>query len=124
MTSVIHFKLRSAIETHVVRFDGVFMVVEELRREIMRKLGLDHDFKSDIKINNAQTGDGAFCATAIFACHIYPYLPAPVACAAYEDDTFRVARNTTVIVRRVPAVRPRPYIPRSRELVVTASRYT
>ena len=59
MAGVVYFKLRSAIETYQVAFDGVFISVSELKDIIMCKLGIDNDYRSDIKLSNAQTGLGA-----------------------------------------------------------------
>ena len=58
MSGVVYFKLRSALESHHIRFDGVFLSVSELKESIRCQLGLDRDYKSDILLSNAKTGEG------------------------------------------------------------------
>ncbi|KAI7897820.1 DWNN domain-containing protein [Cokeromyces recurvatus] len=82
--SVIYYKLRSAKDSDydVFTFDGPGATVFDLKREIIRakKFGKGTDF--DLAVYNAQTDE------------------------EYKDDTFIVPRNTSVIVRRLPAARP------------------
>ncbi|KAI8356688.1 DWNN domain-containing protein, partial [Blakeslea trispora] len=82
--SVIYYKLRSAKDSDydVFTFDGPGATVFDLKREIIRakKFGKGTDF--DLAVYNAQTDE------------------------EYKDDMFVVPRNTSVIVRRLPASRP------------------
>ncbi|KAI8050637.1 DWNN domain-containing protein [Gilbertella persicaria] len=82
--SVIYYKLRSAKDSDydVFTFDGPGATVFDLKREIIRakKFGKGTDF--DLAVYNAQTDE------------------------EYKDDMFVVPRNTSVIVRRLPAARP------------------
>ncbi|KAF7725861.1 E3 ubiquitin-protein ligase rbbp6 [Apophysomyces ossiformis] len=82
--SVIYYKFKAAKDSDydVYTFDGAGATVFDVKREIIRakKLGKGTDF--DLAIYNAQTDE------------------------EYRDDAFVVPRNTSVIVRRLPASRP------------------
>jgi len=80
--SVIYYKLKSAKDYDTVTFDGISLSVFDLKHEIMvsKKLGKGTDF--DLSVSNAQTGE------------------------EYTDDLATIPRNTSIIVRRVPAERP------------------
>ncbi|KAI7871622.1 DWNN domain-containing protein [Spinellus fusiger] len=82
--SVIYYKFKAAKDSDydVFTFDGAGATVFDVKREIIRakKLGKGTDF--DLAIFNAQTDE------------------------EYKDDSFLVPRNTSVIVRRLPASRP------------------
>ncbi|KAL0088194.1 DWNN domain-containing protein [Phycomyces blakesleeanus] len=82
--SVIYYKFKAAKDSDYdfFTFDGAGATVFDVKREIIRakKLGKGTDF--DLAIYNAQTDE------------------------EYKDDVFLVPRNTSVIVRRLPASRP------------------
>ncbi|KAI8136885.1 DWNN domain-containing protein [Fennellomyces sp. T-0311] len=82
--SVIYYKFKAAKDSDydVFTFDGPGATVFDVKREIIRakKLGKGTDF--DLAIYNAQTDE------------------------EYKDDVFVVPRNTSIIVRRLPASRP------------------
>ncbi|KAI9498137.1 DWNN domain-containing protein [Zychaea mexicana] len=82
--SVIYYKFKAAKDSDydVYTFDGPGATVFDVKREILRakKLGKGTDF--DLAIYNAQTDE------------------------EYKDDVFVVPRNTSIIVRRLPASRP------------------
>ncbi|KAI7875959.1 DWNN-domain-containing protein [Lichtheimia hyalospora FSU 10163] len=82
--SVIYYKFKAAKDSDydVFTFDGPGASVFDVKREIIRakKLGKGTDF--DLAIYNAQTDE------------------------EYKDDVFIIPRNTSIIVRRLPASRP------------------
>ncbi|OAD01478.1 CCHC-type zinc finger transcription factor [Mucor lusitanicus CBS 277.49] len=82
--SVIYYKLRSAKDSDydVFTFDGPGATVFDLKREIIRAKKFGKGTEFDIAVYNAQTDE------------------------EYKDDVFVVPRNTSVIVRRLPAARP------------------
>ncbi|CAM6098735.1 unnamed protein product [Calypogeia fissa] len=82
----IHFKFRSAVEYDSVNIEGHFVSVINLKDKIIeaKNLGKGTDF--DLLITNAQTGE------------------------EYTDDAFLVPKNTSVIIKRVPATRAKPIL--------------
>lgn len=82
MSSSVHFKFKSQKEPSRVTFDGTAISVFDLKREIIQinKLGDGSDF--ELAIYNE--GDNT----------------------EYDDDTSLIPRSTSVIARRLPAVRP------------------
>jgi protein MPE1 len=82
MSSSVHFKFKSQKEPSRVTFDGTAISVFELKREIItiNRLGDGSDF--ELAIYNE--GDNT----------------------EYDDDTTLIPRSTSVIARRLPAIRP------------------
>ncbi|KAG6551945.1 hypothetical protein Mapa_006562 [Marchantia paleacea] len=82
----LHFKFRSAVEYDSVNIEGHFISVANLKDKIIvaKNLGKGTDF--DLLITNAQTGE------------------------EYSDDAFLVPKNTSVIIKRVPATRTKPVL--------------
>ncbi|BFI08027.1 E3 ubiquitin-protein ligase RBBP6 [Marchantia polymorpha subsp. ruderalis] len=82
----LHFKFRSAVEYDSVNIEGHFISVASLKDKIIeaKNLGKGTDF--DLLITNAQTGE------------------------EYSDDAFLVPKNTSVIIKRVPATRAKPVL--------------
>jgi protein MPE1 len=82
MSSSVHFKFKSQKEPSRVTFDGTAISVFDLKRDIiqMNKLGDGTDF--ELAVYNE--GDNT----------------------EYDDDTTLIPRSTSVIARRLPAVRP------------------
>ncbi|KAI9274226.1 DWNN domain-containing protein [Sporodiniella umbellata] len=82
--SVIYYKFKSAKDSDydVYTFDGPGATVADLKGEIIRAKKMDKGTDFDIAIYNAQTDE------------------------EYKDDMFMVPRNTSIIVRRLPASRP------------------
>jgi len=78
----VHYKFKSSKDFDTVNFDGAVISVADLKREIIRqqKLGKANDF--DLEITNAQTNE------------------------EFKEDTHLIPKNTSVIVKRVPATRP------------------
>ena len=80
MSSTIQFRFQSSKSFDAITFSGMMIKLLELKRAIVEKLKLDRahmDF--DLAVSNAQTKE------------------------AYGDDNMMVPKNTSVIVRRVPA---------------------
>ncbi|KAH9892284.1 DWNN domain-containing protein [Xylariomycetidae sp. FL2044] len=82
MTSCVFFKFKSQKEPSRVEFDGTGITVFELKRDIIVKSGL---------------GDGSDFDLAIYA---------EDGAEEYDDDTTVIPRSTTVIARRLPALKP------------------
>lgn len=99
--SSIYYKLRSAKESDydVFTFDGPGATVFDLKREIIRAKKFGKGTEFDIAIYNAQTEEGIIKKlnkkdfSLIFKLE-------------YKDDVFVIPRNTSIIVRRLPASRP------------------
>lgn len=100
--SVIYYKLRSAKDSDydVFTFDGPGATVFDLKREIIRAKKFGKGTEFDIAVYNAQTDEGKL--RVIHSTNIYINAQG----TEYKDDVFVVPRNTSVIVRRLPAVRP------------------
>ncbi|XP_065065876.1 E3 ubiquitin-protein ligase RBBP6-like [Rhopilema esculentum] len=79
--SSIHYKFRSSLEYDTLTFDGPSISLSDLRDAIMvqKKIGKNPDFF--LEITNAQTKE------------------------VYEEDNDQVPRNTSVVVKKVPAAR-------------------
>eukprot|EP00850_Spirogloea_muscicola_P021552 SM000253S09041 [mRNA] locus=s253:145051:152434:- [translate_table: standard] len=80
----IHFKFRSAVDFDSLNIDGHFISVGNLKERIIEHKNLGNGLNFDLVITNAQTSED------------------------YTDDAFLVPRNTSVIIKRVPATRSRP----------------
>ncbi|CAO3672611.1 unnamed protein product [Rhizopus microsporus] len=82
--SVIYYKFKVAKDSNynVFTFDGPGATVFDLKAEIIRAKRLGKGTNFDLAIYNAQTDE------------------------EYKDDNFMVPRNTSIIVRRLPASRP------------------
>jgi protein MPE1 len=82
MSSSVHFKFKSQKEPSRVTFDGTAISVFDLKREIItiNRLGDGTDFELAIYNESDNT--------------------------EYDDDTTLIPRSTSVIARRLPAIRP------------------
>ena len=82
MSSSVHFKFKSQKEPSRVTFDGTAISVYDLKREIItiHRLGDGTDFELAIYNESDNT--------------------------EYDDDTTLIPRSTSVIARRLPAIRP------------------
>ncbi len=58
MTSVIHFKFRSALLSETLNFDGDYLSLLDLKRLIAKKKGLLNAADIDFAITNKITGEG------------------------------------------------------------------
>eukprot|EP00011_Vannellida_sp_DIVA3-517-6-12_P007638 CAMPEP_0114628906 /NCGR_PEP_ID=MMETSP0168-20121206/13074_1 /TAXON_ID=95228 ORGANISM="Vannella sp., Strain DIVA3 517/6/12" /NCGR_SAMPLE_ID=MMETSP0168 /ASSEMBLY_ACC=CAM_ASM_000044 /LENGTH=412 /DNA_ID=CAMNT_0001840327 /DNA_START=118 /DNA_END=1352 /DNA_ORIENTATION=- len=83
MTSLIHFKFKSSkADYDTVVFDGAFISLNDLKGEIVRKKQMEKATDFDLIIINAQTNE------------------------AYKEDQTLIPKNTSVIVKRIPSLRP------------------
>jgi protein MPE1 len=82
MSSSVFFKFKSQKEPTRVEFDGTTITVFELKRDIILKSGLGDGTDFDLAIYTEDGGE------------------------EYDDDTALVPRSTTVIARRLPALKP------------------
>ncbi|CAM6015692.1 unnamed protein product [Sphagnum balticum] len=83
----VHFKFRSAMEYDSIDIDGPFIAIGGLKEKIVEHKNLRSATDIDLLITNAQTGE------------------------EYTDDSFLVPKNTSVIIKRVPASGPKPILP-------------
>ena len=98
MASFVYFKFKSQKDPTRISFDGPFIQVWDLKREIISisKLGDGSDF--DLRIyNEANEGKYIFSAS--------PKLSTNIA-AEYTDDTDLIHKDSTVLARRLPAAIP------------------
>ena len=78
MASTVHYKFKSQKDYDSIEFDGMFISVGDLKRQITDKRGLGRDQAMELQLTNAQTNE------------------------EYEDDAVLVWKNTSVIAKRVP----------------------
>mmetsp|Transcript_35799 Transcript_35799/g.113128 ORF Transcript_35799/g.113128 Transcript_35799/m.113128 type:complete len:462 (-) Transcript_35799:45-1430(-) len=83
MSGSVHFKFKSALNYDTVSFDGVFISVSELKKSIADKKHLPKGSEAELVVCDAQTNE------------------------EYSDDGFLLPKNTSVIVRRVPGLKPK-----------------
>lgn len=100
MASSVFVKFMSQKEPRRIEFDGTGISVFELKRDIIVKNGLDRsgtDF--DLALYNEDGSDGEYGDR--------PLTRAPrLTLVEYDDDTTVIPRSTTVLARRLPAMRP------------------
>eukprot|EP00249_Psilotum_nudum_P023482 c28890_g1_i5 orf=401-3727(+) len=77
----VHFKFRSAVEYDSVGIDGHFISIANLKEKIVEQKSLGKGADFDLVITNAQSGE------------------------EYTDDNQLLPKNTSVIIKRVPATR-------------------
>ena len=82
MTSTVHYKFKRQKDYDSLGFDGMFISVGDLKRQIAEKKGLAGDRNMELQLTNAQNDE------------------------EYADDSTMVWKNTSVIVKRVPVARP------------------
>lgn len=100
MSSSVFFRFKSQKEPSRVVFDGTGISVFELKREIisLNRLGDGTDF--ELVISEEDTNEGELVRLES-AFHI-----SWLTQVEYDDDTVIIPRSTTVIAKRLPAVRP------------------
>jgi len=102
----VHYKFKSAKDYDTVTFEDAYISLGELKRLIIsqKKLGKGNDF--DLKVTNAQTNDGltsfVYLTTTTFRTSNAYNLSSRT---EYEEDSTLIPKNTSVIIRRVPATR-------------------
>ena len=124
MASRVQFKFKSAVTSETVLFDGTYISVGDLKREIVDKKGLSKDHAAELLLSEAQTGRGTRTGEAhLLAAHLglppaaaaavtptpcrslvtwCRVLLSPARPAEWTDDSELIQKNTSVIVRRVP----------------------
>lgn len=101
MSSSVYFRFKSQKEPSRVVFDGTGISVFELKREIiaLNHLGDGTDF--ELLISSDETNEGRFpelCSTTRNS-GTDSYIE-------FDDDTSIIPRSTTVIAKRLPALKP------------------
>ncbi|EKU23176.1 ubiquitin-protein ligase e3 rbbp6 family involved in mrna cleavage [Nannochloropsis gaditana CCMP526] len=81
MASVIHYRFKTATETNSLRFDGQSLRVFDIKAAIVAEKRLDKGLDFDLELSNPQTKE------------------------VYVDETKMIAKNSTVLVKRVAAPR-------------------
>ncbi len=119
MASRVQYKFKSATTSETVIFEGAYISVADLKREIVEKKGLSKDHAAELLLSEAQTGRGtprralrcALCCLGLRAARPCPERPASASyartasartSAEWTDDSELIQKNTSVIVRRVP----------------------
>lgn len=100
MTSSVFVKFMSQKEPRRIEFDGTGISVFELKRDIIVKNGLDRsgtDF--DLALYNEDGSEGEYGDRLSMR-------TARLTLVEYDDDTTVIPRSTTVLARRLPAMRP------------------
>nr|XP_019956722.1 PREDICTED: E3 ubiquitin-protein ligase RBBP6-like [Paralichthys olivaceus] len=100
--SCVHYSFFSKRDSSVVTFDGLYITLHRLRRQIMAQERLK-ERNCHLQISNAQTRE------------------------EYTDDEAHIPKHSSVIVRRTPSTRVKPYdrkfiVDRSDTAVVGSSR--
>lgn len=101
MTSSVFVKFMSQKEPRRIEFDGTGISVFELKRDIIVKNGLDRsgtDF--DLALYNEDGSEGE-CGDRLLM-----RAAMKLTLVEYDDDTTVITRSTTVLARRLPAMRP------------------
>ena len=100
MASRVQFKFKSAVTSETVLFDGTYISVGDLKREIVDKKGLSKDHAAELLLSEAQTGRGTRTGEAhLLAAH----LGLPPAAAAAVTPTPCRSLVTWCRVLRSPA---------------------
>ena len=99
MSSSVFFRFKSQKEPTRVAFDGTGISVFELKREIItiNRLGDGSDFELIISSEDSNQGKRN---TSL------PLEEFGLTIVEYDDDTTIIPRSTTVIAKRLPAIRP------------------
>lgn len=105
MSSSVFFRFKSQKEPSRVVFDGTGISVFELKREIitMNRLGDGTDF--ELTISSEDTNEGKFLDGAEYTPCVSSHVRDSKVAAEYNDDTSMIPRSTTVIAKRLPAVK-------------------
>jgi protein MPE1 len=102
MASSVFYKFKSQKEPTRVEFDGTTITVFELKRDIILRSGLGDGSDFDLAIYTEDGGEGK---SGTLGVHISGVADADAPFAEYDDDTALVPRSTTVIARRLPALK-------------------
>ncbi|EFN87378.1 Retinoblastoma-binding protein 6 [Harpegnathos saltator] len=107
----VHYKFKSTLDYDTVSFDGLHISVADLKKAIFhqKRIGKNTDF--DLQITNAQTKEGKYLTfllrvLAFFFCNYLDYVSTTQLITYisidYTDDNALIAKNTSLIVARVP----------------------
>ncbi|XP_050311422.1 E3 ubiquitin-protein ligase RBBP6-like isoform X2 [Anthonomus grandis grandis] len=79
----VHYRFKSTLEYDTITFDGLHISVKDLKNAIIqqKRIGKSTDF--DLRITNAQTQE------------------------VYEDENALIAKNTSLLIARIPVVAPK-----------------
>ena len=58
MASIVHYKFKSQKDFDTITFDGMFISVGDLKRQIVDKKGLARDQACELLLTNAQSNEG------------------------------------------------------------------
>lgn len=105
MSSSVFFRFKSQKEPSRVAFDGTGISVFDLKREIitMNRLGDGTDF--ELIISSEDTNEGTFHNGADLASFAICLARDSELATDYDDDTSIIPRSTTVIAKRLPAIK-------------------
>ena len=101
MSSSVFYRFKSQKEPSRVTFDGTGISVFELKRDIitLSRLGDGTDF--ELTISSEDTNEGKARKRSSPKTKTWAKI-----IAEYDDDTAIIPRSTTVIAKRLPAIRP------------------
>jgi protein MPE1 len=102
MASSVFYKFKSQREESKVSFDGTGISVFEIKKEIIlaNNLGKSSDF--DLLVFDGSSGEGqSHPRHNRLSCSYYPRIFAEL-----RDDSHMIPRSSSVVVKRVPSVRP------------------
>jgi hypothetical protein len=117
MASVIHFKFKNDKDFQTVTFDGLFIALPELKRQICQQKYGKAGTLEDLSISNAQTNEGT---VVVFFNYVFPPSFADALIAAYSEDA-HISKNTSVIVARVPITKQQQMQRQMQQNIVQAS---
>lgn len=113
MSSIIHFKFRSALLNDSVNFDGDYVSLMDLKRLIAKKKGLTKAVDIDLQLTDADTNEGSCVrhsratkknAVAVLLLCRAMFVVLTVVCfliAEYKDEEKLIPKNTSVLVKKV-----------------------
>lgn len=95
----VHYKFKSTLDYDTVSFDGLHISVADLKKAIFhqKRIGKNTDF--DLQITNAQTKEGNEIQELNISNERFYIINF---CSDYTDDNALIAKNTSLIVARVP----------------------
>jgi hypothetical protein len=101
MASRVQFKFKSAVTSETVLFDGTYISVGDLKREIVDKKGLSKDHAAELLLSEAQTGRGTHSGEGAHCGRPHLGLP-PAAAAAVTRCQRRAAHSSPGVASSCP----------------------
>lgn len=101
MASRVQFKFKSATTSETVLFDGTYISVGDLKREIVEKKGLSKDHAAELLLSEAQTGRGTHTRASAGG---HPRVGVAAVCGSCRppcNATAARAAHAHVVTRRV-----------------------